>query len=112
MERLRIVRSSLAVLAGVVTAGGLLLGAGGPASAAGAVAGRAAAAGAAPGCVARVVDEQPHGLIVWLRNECGRTVRVKVVISWGPDGPCATLAHGSSREWTFKVGSYDKTVTC
>ncbi|GAA2823236.1 hypothetical protein [Nonomuraea rubra] len=97
----RVVISLLATLTGAA----LVLGTGGPAAA-------AARAGNAPGCIARVVDEQPHGLIVWLRNECGRTMRVKVVISWGPDGPCATLANGQSREWTFKLGSYDKTVTC
>ncbi|UBU10887.1 hypothetical protein [Nonomuraea gerenzanensis] len=72
----------------------------------------AARAGTAPDCIARVADEQPHGLIVWLRNGCGRTMRVKVIIRGGFDGPCVALANGKSREWTFEMGSYDKTVTC
>lgn len=105
MGKRRVVTSPVAVLAGAVLAGGVLLGGGGPAVA-------AARAGEAPACVARVVDEQSQGLIVWLRNGCGRSERVKVVISWGADGPCTALADGQSREWTFRLGSYDRTVTC
>ncbi|WJV46692.1 hypothetical protein [Streptomyces flavofungini] len=45
-------------------------------------------------------------------NHCGRTMRVKVVIKYGPDSRCFTLPprHWARFNWTF--GSYDKTVTC
>ncbi|GAA1743850.1 hypothetical protein AB0K40_00380 [Nonomuraea bangladeshensis] len=72
----------------------------------------AAARGTAPSCVARIADEQPHGLIVWVRNGCDSTMRVKVIMDWARDTPCVTLAVGRSREWTYKVGSYNRTVTC
>ncbi|MEU6730030.1 hypothetical protein ABZ917_40525 [Nonomuraea wenchangensis] len=72
----------------------------------------AAAGGTAPSCVARIADEQPHGLIVWVRNGCGKTMRVKVIMDWARDTDCVTLADGRSREWTYKTGSYNRTVTC
>ncbi|MCP2354103.1 hypothetical protein HD597_001123 [Nonomuraea thailandensis] len=33
-----------------------------------------------------------------------------VVIGARFDGRCPAIANGRSREWTFKAGSYDKTV--
>ncbi|MEV0632418.1 hypothetical protein [Nonomuraea wenchangensis] len=72
----------------------------------------AQARGTAPSCVARIADEQPHGLIVWVRNGCGKTMRVKVIMDWARDTDCVTLLDGRSREWTYKTGSYNRTVTC
>lgn len=64
--------------------------------------------GTAPACVSRTVS----GRSATLTNYCGRTMRVKVVVKWGPDSRCFTLTHRSGVRYTWGVGSYDKTVTC
>ncbi|MFC4009117.1 hypothetical protein ACFOY2_17930 [Nonomuraea purpurea] len=72
------------------------------------------AAGTAPGCVARYVAK-PVGTIV-LRNKCGKTMRVKVIVKRGPDSPCWTgFRPGQVRVWKWldsTFASYQKTVTC
>ncbi|NUO98475.1 MAG: beta-Ig-H3/fasciclin [Nonomuraea sp.] len=100
----RVAGSPVVALAGAAALiAGVLLGGAAPA---------AAAAGTAPSCIARIADEQPHGLIVWVRNGCGKTMRVKVIMDWARDTPCTTLANGASREWTYTIGSYNRTVLC
>lgn len=71
-----------------------------------------ATGGTAPACVARVVDEQPDGQHVWVDNECGKTMHIKIVVSGASDTGCNTLRDGQTREWVLKLGSYDKTVVC
>ncbi|GAA2799770.1 hypothetical protein [Saccharopolyspora taberi] len=77
-----------------------------------AVAPVANAEGTAPACIARVVDNQADAQYVWVRNECGKTMRIKIIVKGGRDTGCNTLRNGQSREWKLTWGSYDKTVTC
>jgi hypothetical protein len=74
----------------------------------------AAATGTAPACVDRYVTGTPEGFDVLLTNNCGRTMRVKVIVDNGGDSPCYTMANGSTRLFTYEgvFGTYDRTVTC
>ncbi|MFJ5926963.1 hypothetical protein ACIQF6_30675 [Kitasatospora sp. NPDC092948] len=71
-----------------------------------------AAGGTAPACIARVVDEMPDGQHVWLENNCGKTMHVKVIVDGWYDSSCLRLADRASRELVLKVGTYHKTVVC
>ncbi|MFD8597197.1 hypothetical protein ACFV1L_19555 [Kitasatospora sp. NPDC059646] len=71
-----------------------------------------AAGGTAPACIARVVDEMPDGQHVWLQNNCGRTMHVKVIVDGWYDSSCLRLADRATRELVLKVGTYHKTVVC
>ncbi|WP_369215495.1 hypothetical protein [Streptomyces flavofungini] len=78
-----------------------------------ATAGTAAAAsrsaqGTAPSCVERFVRGQ--GASVY--NNCGRTMRLQIVVSLGPDSSCRTVGAGGGFQHTWSIGTYDKTVTC
>jgi hypothetical protein len=45
-------------------------------------------------------------------NLCGRTVRVKVLIAFGPDSECHTLAEGGGFTHTYGLaGRFDGLVT-
>lgn len=74
----------------------------------------AAAAGTAPACIDRYVTGTPEGFDVLLTNNCGRTMRVKVIVNNGGDSPCYTMANGSTRLFIYEgvFGTYDRTVTC
>ncbi|MFC5822802.1 hypothetical protein [Nonomuraea insulae] len=100
MVKHRIVASAVVVLAGAALGGSV------------GVSGPAWADGSAPGCVSRIISDQPEGLIVRLRNGCGMPMRVKVDVSEGAGGPCTMLANGTTNEWRFKSGSYVETVLC
>ncbi|WP_405660132.1 hypothetical protein [Streptomyces sp. RK9] len=64
--------------------------------------------GTAPACVQRTV----RGRTATVTNYCGRTMRVKVVVKFGPDSRCFTLPPRHWARYTWGFGSYDKTVTC
>ncbi|MFD9884846.1 hypothetical protein ACFWZT_25660 [Streptomyces alboflavus] len=64
--------------------------------------------GTAPACVQR----QVRGRTATVTNYCGRTMRVKVVVKYGPDSRCFTLPPRHWARYTWSFGSYDKTVTC
>ncbi|MFD0414104.1 hypothetical protein [Streptomyces sp. NPDC127108] len=64
--------------------------------------------GTAPACVQRRVS----GRSATVTNYCGRTMRVKVVIKYGPDSRCFTLPPRNGVRFTWLIGRYDKTVTC
>ncbi|MFG1836926.1 hypothetical protein [Micromonospora sp. NPDC049175] len=70
----------------------------------------------APACVARPVTERgtEAGTVytVHLRNNCSDNKRVKVVVDWGPDSNCYSLASGQAVDHSFALGSYGKTVIC
>ncbi|MFB8140016.1 beta-Ig-H3/fasciclin [Streptomyces parvus] len=71
------------------------------------------AADTAPSCIRRDVINQPSGISVWLKNTCGTTKKVKVVISLGSDSPCWSLKDGATKTWWYDgFGSYDRTVLC
>ena len=97
---LRKVRN-LAVV-GVLVAGGLT-GIGTPAFAA-----------SAPSCI-DVTGYSPTGTwgpSVYMVNECGKTEKVKVVISDWPDGPCHTMSAGADYGYTASGGYFDYVASC
>ncbi|MEV4926613.1 beta-Ig-H3/fasciclin [Streptomyces roseoverticillatus] len=69
--------------------------------------------GTAPACIERNVVEIPDGGIkVYLRNLCGKTMRVKVIVKYWPDSGCKTMKANTG--WLFRTvgGRYDRTVVC
>ncbi|MER6600982.1 hypothetical protein ACWDBC_24190 [Streptomyces parvus] len=71
------------------------------------------AAETAPSCIKRDVLNQPSGISVWLKNTCGTTKKVKVVIRFGGDSPCWSLKDEATKTWWYDgIGSYDRTVLC
>jgi hypothetical protein len=68
----------------------------------------------APTCVSRTVYEVPDGFDVFMTNNCGYTVYVRVIVNWAPDSVCAQLLPGQSRTWHYVgiTGSYDHLATC
>ncbi|MEV6350416.1 hypothetical protein [Actinoplanes sp. NPDC051851] len=74
------------------------------------------AATTAPSCVSRSISEtnSEAGSLytVHLANGCGSTQKVKVIVSLGFDSDCYTMANGSTKDFSFGIGSYEKTVTC
>ncbi|GAA4182178.1 hypothetical protein GCM10022252_07660 [Streptosporangium oxazolinicum] len=81
-------------------------------------AGTSAALGTAPSCISRVVsNNDPTDLsntTVKLTNNCGQTMKVKVIFHAGADSACHTLSAGQVKTiGAMSVFStYDKTVTC
>ncbi|MGH4031049.1 beta-Ig-H3/fasciclin [Actinomycetota bacterium Odt1-20B] len=73
-----------------------------------------AADGTAPACINRYVTDTPNGFDVDLTNNCGRTMRVKVVVNYAGDSPCYTLGAGQSKLYIYEgvTGTYDRTVVC
>ncbi|MFE2320453.1 hypothetical protein ACFXC8_46800 [Streptomyces sp. NPDC059441] len=70
---------------------------------------QASAGGTAPACIGRAASDL--GGFVYASNNCGKTMRVKVIIDFGPDSSCWTLAPGQERRHNY-YGSYGKTITC
>ncbi|MEU5718086.1 hypothetical protein AB0G71_20265 [Streptomyces sp. NPDC020403] len=77
-------------------------------------AGQVAAAGTAPACIERtsVTNKPEGGVRVHLRNFCGRTMHVKVIVKNWSDSGCTSMPNGSG--WLFQTvgGRYDRTVVC
>ncbi|MFF0793673.1 hypothetical protein [Streptomyces spiralis] len=67
------------------------------------------AGGTAPACIGRAASDL--GGFVYVGNHCGKTMRVKVIIDFGPDSSCWTLAPEQVRRHNY-YGSYGKTITC
>lgn len=76
--------------------------------------GLAVAAGTAPACIERtsVTNKPDGGVRVHLRNFCGKTMRVKVIVKYWSDSGCKSMPNGSG--WLFQTvgGRYDRTVVC
>jgi hypothetical protein len=74
------------------------------------------AATTAPSCVSRSVSERGTeagtAYTVHLKNGCGSTQKVKVIVSWGFDSDCYTMSNGSTKDFSFAIGTYENTVTC
>ncbi|WP_069173659.1 hypothetical protein [Streptomyces griseus] len=77
-------------------------------------AGQITAAGTAPACIERtsVTNNPDGGVRVHLRNFCGKTMRVKVIVKNWSDSGCRSMPNGSG--WLFRTvgGRYDRTVVC
>lgn|SRR6476660_3187415 len=68
----------------------------------------------APSCVTRNVWETPDGFDVQMHNTCTYTVRVKVIVDWGGDSGCYTIAPGNYAYFYYEgvFGQYNSLVTC
>ncbi|MER6416946.1 hypothetical protein [Streptomyces humidus] len=77
-------------------------------------AGRVTAAGTAPACIERtsVTNKPEGGVRVHLRNFCGRTMHVKVIVKSWSDSGCRSMPNGSGRLFQTVGGRYDRTVVC
>ncbi|MFF9815147.1 hypothetical protein [Streptomyces sp. NPDC014006] len=75
---------------------------------------RIAAAGTAPACIERTsVENKPEGGVrVYLRNFCGKTMHVKVIVKYWSDSGCKSMPNGTG--WLFQTvgGRYERTVVC
>lgn len=100
--------------AAVAVTGAALVGALAISAPAAAAAPQPGATGTAPACVSRYVDNDPSGFGVSVRNDCADTVRVRVIVDWGTDSPCWTLAPGAGRFWFKETvqGQYGHLATC
>ncbi|MEV0438092.1 hypothetical protein AB0I84_33580 [Streptomyces spectabilis] len=96
--RRRVRATAVGLTAAAVLGGGLTL----------APAASAAPQGTAPACVERSVS----GRSATATNNCGRVLRVKIVVKHGPDSRCTSLKHRAWARHSWPFGSYDKTVTC
>lgn len=71
------------------------------------------AGGTAPACIERTAVNIPDGgTKVYIRNLCGKTMRVKVIVKHWPDSGCKTLAHHTGWLYRSLGGQYDRTVVC
>ncbi|MFI6537935.1 hypothetical protein ACIBHY_36165 [Nonomuraea sp. NPDC050547] len=68
--------------------------------------GQSAAAGQAgvPSCVGYRVFNHRTAKYVTIANNCRYKVRIKVVIAWGPDSPCMTIAANGRASWRWARG--------
>jgi hypothetical protein len=66
----------------------------------------------APICVSVAVHRHWNINHVHLRNDCGYTVRVKVLIAFGPDSACEVLVPTERFTHSHLVGRFDGLVNC
>jgi hypothetical protein len=67
--------------------------------------------GTAPACVSRHADNS-FGYVD-LKNNCGKTMHVNVILSGASDSGCFSMANGESVRVTYPlIGWYDKVVVC
>ncbi|HEY9438799.1 MAG TPA: hypothetical protein VIS29_09120 [Streptomyces sp.] len=99
--------SAALVLAGV-------LGGAAPVQAASLSATVAAAGGTAPACIDRSdVHNYPDGGISgYVRNNCGKTMRVRIIVRSWRDTSCQTIQNKHSKYFHTVGGRYDRTVVC
>ena len=71
-----------------------------------------AARSPAPTCVSISVHRHWNINHVHLRNDCGYTVRVKVLIAFGPDSACEVLVPTERFTHSHLVGRFDGLVNC
>ncbi|MEU4893401.1 hypothetical protein AB0B12_07725 [Streptomyces sp. NPDC044780] len=104
-KRNAIIGSAAIVLAGVL---------GGAASAQAAPAPVAAAGGTAPACIDRsdVTNNPDGGIAGYVYNNCGKTMRVKVVVHSWRDTSCQSIPNKQSRYFHTVGGRYDRTAVC
>lgn len=84
--------------------------------------------GTAPACIVRTVTHKPPvyypcqtgrcqvpgtGVdIAYVRNDCGKTMKVQVDWSWARDSACTTLSSGQDKNFQGPYYGYQRTETC
>ncbi|MET8540170.1 hypothetical protein ABZW03_05890 [Kitasatospora sp. NPDC004799] len=73
-----------------------------------------AAGGTAPACIDRsdVTNTAGGGIAGYVYNNCGRTMRVKIVIHNWRDTSCQSIPNRQSRYFHTVGGTYDRTAVC
>ncbi|PRX92356.1 hypothetical protein [Allonocardiopsis opalescens] len=67
----------------------------------------------APSCVARNLDDSGAEDDLYLTNNCGRTVSVRVILSWAPDFSCTSMSSGARHHYTWLYpGALDRVDSC
>ncbi|MGV9887247.1 hypothetical protein [Streptomyces sp. NPDC003395] len=87
---------------------------GGTAPAQAAPASVAAAGGTAPACIDRsdVTNMPDGGIAGYIYNNCGKTMRVKVIVRYWQDTSCQSIPNKQSRYFHTVGGRYDRTAVC
>ncbi|WP_141713094.1 hypothetical protein [Streptomyces sparsogenes] len=100
-----IISSAVLVLAGA-------LGATAPAQAASAPV--AAAGGTAPACIDRsdVTNNPDGGISGYVYNDCGTTMRVRIIVHSWRDTSCQSIPNKHSKYFHTVGGRYDRTAVC
>ncbi|MEU3950440.1 hypothetical protein [Streptomyces sp. NPDC029526] len=71
------------------------------------------AGGTAPACIQRSVVNTPDGgMQAWVYNNCGKTMRVKIVVKNWRDTSCKTIKNKKSAYFRTVGGRYDRTAVC
>jgi hypothetical protein len=110
-----LIRKSAVPGLAVAAAAAVLTGAlGAAAPAAAAATASPMAGGTAPACIDRYVTGTPNGFDVLLTNNCGKTMRVKVVVKYAHDSKCYTMKKKAQVLYTYEgiTGQYDRTAVC
>lgn len=103
MKRKAAIGSAAVVLAGV-------LGGAGPAQAAPV---HAAAGGTAPACIERsYVNNADGGMQAWPYNNCGKPMRIRIIVHHWRDTSCQTIKDKHSGYFRTVGGQYDRTAVC
>ncbi|MEU2602808.1 hypothetical protein ABZ669_38080 [Streptomyces hirsutus] len=73
----------------------------------------ATAGGTAPACVYRYVTGSGSTLLISITNQCGKTMRVQVVIAWDYDSDCYVIPDRKNVVVAYSgTGSYDRLAVC
>jgi hypothetical protein len=73
----------------------------------------AAVAASVPNCVVTDLDDSGYTDYLTVFNGCNYAVRVKVVLAFHTDKPCATIGAHSIRSYSWKYpGRFDGLVSC
>ncbi|OON82690.1 hypothetical protein [Streptomyces tsukubensis] len=64
-------------------------------------------------CVRTTTRNSANGYLVRVRNNCGRTVKVKIIMTYAADSRCFKLKKGQTRyRETTGIGVWKQTVFC
>ncbi|MDJ1138464.1 hypothetical protein [Streptomyces iconiensis] len=109
-----VIGSVVVVLAGVLGGASPAQAAAAPAGADGtAIAHAAAAGGTAPACIKRSFVNNPDGgMQSWPYNNCGKTMRIRIIVKNWRDTSCQSIPNKQSRYFRTVGGSYGRTAVC
>ncbi|MGW6024754.1 hypothetical protein [Streptomyces sp. NPDC055099] len=74
---------------------------------------QAAAGGTAPACIERsYVNNADGGMQSWPYNNCGKTMRIKIIVHNWRDTSCQSIPNKHSAYFHTLGGRYDRTAVC
>ena len=73
----------------------------------------AAAGGTAPACIQRsYVNNADGGMQAWPYNNCGKTMRIRIIVHHWRDTSCKSIPNNHSAYFSTVGGQYDRTAVC